>query len=122
MAEPTANLPPPGDAKDPGHLLRALFRLPVQLYERRFRGYDRLFNREWILLTTTGRKTGRPHRVMLDLVGHDPSTKRYYIQPGWGRRCDWVRNIEVHSEVQAQVGSDAFRARALNVSGPEGAE
>ena len=105
-----------------GRWLRAFFRQPIYIYDCGFPGYERLFGQHWLLLTTKGRKTGKSHRVMLDLVGHDTEKKRYYIQPGWGRQSDWVKNIEGNPEVEAQVGKESFRARITEVSGSEGAE
>lgn len=75
-----------------------------------------------MVVTTKGRRSGKPHRVLLDVVGHDPVTHRYYVQPGEGRHCDWVRNIEADPIVDVQLGRRRFRARAVDVSGPEGAE
>ena len=109
--------PPP-----PSPWLVRFFRLPVAIYRLGLAGYERLFGQRYILVTTKGRRTGRPHAVMLDLVGHKPTTGRYYIQSGWGRSVDWVRNIEAHSSVEAQLGRQRFTAQVVDVSGAEGAE
>ncbi len=99
---------------------RWFLRTPMPFY-RYFPGFERIYGFQWILLTTRGRRTGKPRPVLLDLVGHDPSTDRYYVQPGWGRGCAWVRNIEADPVVEAQIGRKRFRARVVDVSGPEGA-
>ena len=109
--------PPP-----PNPWLVRFFRLPVAIYRLGLPGYERLFGQRWILVTTTGRRTGRPHAVMLDLVGHDTTPGRYCIQSGWGRSVDWVRNIEAQPLVEAQLGRRRFTARVVDVSGAEGAE
>jgi hypothetical protein len=54
-------------------------------------------------------------------VGHNPTTGRYYIQPGWGR-ASWVRNIEAHPFVEAQVARAHLRAHVVVASGPEGGQ
>ncbi len=95
-------------------------RTPLPFY-RYLPGFERIYGFRWILLTTKGRRTGKPRPVLLDLVGHDPITNRYYVQPGWGRACAWVRNIEADPFVEAQIGRKRFRARVIEVSGPEGA-
>jgi deazaflavin-dependent oxidoreductase (nitroreductase family) len=99
--------------------VRWFFRTPMPFY-RYFPGFERIYGSQWILLTTKGRRTGKPRPVLLDLVGHDHSTNRYYVQPGWGRECQWVRNIEADPFVEAQIGRKHFRARVIDVSGPEG--
>ena len=86
------------------------------------RGVERVLGIDWLLLTTTGRRSGRPHVVMLDAVGHDPATDTYYVQPAEGRRADWVRNVAANPDVTAEVRGRRFEARVADVTGPEGAE
>jgi deazaflavin-dependent oxidoreductase (nitroreductase family) len=102
-------------------LSRPFLRLNLAVYRFVLPGYERAFGKSWMVVTTKGRRTGKPHRVLLDVVGHDPATNRYYIQPGEGRRCDWVRNIEAEPLVDVQIGRRRFRARVVDVSGAEGA-
>jgi deazaflavin-dependent oxidoreductase (nitroreductase family) len=104
-----------------GRLMRLFLRTPVRIYKA-LPGYERLFGQRWILVTTKGRRSGRPHSVMLDLVGHDEVRNCYYVLPGWGRRSDWVKNIEAHPRVDAQVGRVRFSARVRDASGSEGAD
>ena len=103
-------------------LSRLFLRINLNLYRFVLPGYERAFGKQWMVVTTKGRRTGKPHHVLLDVVGRDPVTTRYYVQPGEGRRCDWVRNIEAAPIVDVQLGRRRFRARAVDVSGPEGAE
>lgn len=119
--EPTAR-PAKATPKPPGPIMRWLFWMPLALHRLGIPGDERLMGKRWILVTTHGRRTGKPHSVMLDLVGHDAEKNRYYVQPGWGRSSDWVRNIEADPIVEAQVGRKRFKARVLDVSGPEGAK
>lgn len=99
-----------------------LFRLPVLLHRVGVRGVERALGVEWLLLTTTGRRSGRPHVVMLDVIGHDARADAYYVQPADGRRADWVRNVTVDPAVTVEVGGRRFRARVDDVTGPEGAD
>jgi deazaflavin-dependent oxidoreductase (nitroreductase family) len=95
-------------------------RLPVLAY-RLLPGYERLFGKRWMLVTTRGHRTGLPRSVLLDLVGHDPASGRYYIQPGH-RSAAWVGNVRAHPFVRVQIGRAEFDARVIDASGPEGAE
>lgn len=113
-----APVPPP----PPGRLARWFFRVPQWLYRMGLGGCERLVGMHWLLITTKGRRTGLPRPVMVDLLDHDPATGRYYVQPGWGRASDWVKNIEANPIVDIQDGRRRFRARAIDVSGPEGGE
>jgi deazaflavin-dependent oxidoreductase (nitroreductase family) len=104
----------------PSRLELWLVGLPAIPYRLGFPGYERIFGLQWMLITTKGRRTGKPRTVLLDLVGHDPATGRYYVQPGQ-RTAGWVHNVQAHPFVEAQVGRKCFRARVVDASGPEGA-
>jgi len=94
----------------------------VLLHRAGIRGLERVFGIDWLLLTTTGRRSGRPHVVMLDAVGHDAASDTFYVQPADGRRADWVRNVAATPDVIAEVRGRRFEARVEDVTGPEGAE
>lgn len=76
---------------------------------------------EWIVLDTRGRRSGRPHTVMLDVIGYDAARDIYYVQPAAGRRSDWVRNVTADPHVTARVGPRHLRAVVRDATGPEGA-
>jgi deazaflavin-dependent oxidoreductase (nitroreductase family) len=103
-------------------LRRWLFRIPLLLHRAGIRGVERVLGIDWIVLTTTGRRSARPHVVMLDVVGHHAPGDVYYVQPADGRRADWVRNVAADPTVTAEVGGRTFRARVDDVTGAEGAE
>ena len=103
-------------------LRRWLFRIPLLLHRAGIRGVERVLGIDWVVLTTTGRRSGRPHVVMLDVVGHHAPGDVYYVQPADGRRADWVRNVAANPTVTAEVGGRMFRARVDDVTGAEGAE
>jgi deazaflavin-dependent oxidoreductase (nitroreductase family) len=107
----------------PDPFRRFLYRLPLRLAPL---GIDRLAARltgvDWIILDTVGRRTGRPHRVVLDVLHHDAAPDVYYVQPAYGAGADWVRNALAAPVVTARVGARRFRARARDATGPEGAQ
>jgi deazaflavin-dependent oxidoreductase (nitroreductase family) len=109
-----------------GRVRRLVFRLPLAFDRLGLRGLERLATRligvEWIVLETIGRRSGRRHTVMLDVVGRDLRRDVYYVQPAYGRRSDWVRNVLHHPDVVARVGDRQFRARVRDATGAEGAE
>jgi deazaflavin-dependent oxidoreductase (nitroreductase family) len=113
--------PPPR----PGRLRRLLFRLPLTLEGMSGRWMERLFTRivgvPWIVLETIGRRTGRLHRVTLDIVGHDHARDVYYVQPAYGRGSDWVRNVHANPAIRARVRDQWLDVRVRDATGPEGA-
>lgn len=103
-----------------GPVRRYLFRAPVVLHRLGLGGIERVLGIDWILVTTRGRWSGRPHAVMLDVVGHDPARDVYYVQPAY-RRADWVQNVAAHPRVDAEVRGRRFSAEVADVTGAEGA-
>ncbi len=96
--------------------------MPLAFYRIGLGGFERLYGMHWILVTTRGRRTGKPHSVLVDIIDYDRPTDTYTVQPAFGRRADWVRNIEKTPIFEAQVGRRRFRAKALPVEAGEGAE
>ena len=95
--------------KPPGRLLRILFRLPLILYRGGLGGLIPM----QILLTTMGRKSGRSHRVVVDIIGGNKTKGIYYVSAAFGPRSDWYLNLRANSTVQAQIGRRKFAARAV---------
>jgi len=65
-----------------------------------------------LLLTTTGRKTGR--KIIKPLI-YQPHGDDYLVVASKGgarRQPDWYLNLEANPEVEVQVRSDRFKARA----------
>jgi deazaflavin-dependent oxidoreductase (nitroreductase family) len=63
-------------------------------------------------LTTTGRVSGRPHRIEIWFALHDGTV---YLLSGGRDAADWVRNILVTPEVVFEIGDvrRSTRARVL---------
>ena len=101
-------------------VVRALYRLPLQLRRLGVRGYERLLGVEWIALTTRGRRSGRPHTVMLDVVGRDAAHDGWYVQPA-DARAAWVANARADPRVTVEIDGRPRAARAVEVTGEEGA-
>jgi deazaflavin-dependent oxidoreductase (nitroreductase family) len=72
-----------------------------------------------LLLTTTGRRTGKETTTPLiyDLDGDNPVIVA--SKGGAPEDPGWYRNLKKHPEVGVQVKSDHFRARARTAKGEE---
>jgi deazaflavin-dependent oxidoreductase (nitroreductase family) len=101
-------------------LVRALYRLPLRLRRLGVRGYERLLGVEWIALTTRGRRTGRPHTVMLDVIGREAASGGWYVQPAEPRAA-WVANARANPDVTIEFDGQPRAAHAVEVTGDEGA-
>src|SRR5919106_651251 len=91
------------------HFLPRVVLKPLQsLVVRAFRRY---FERApgWMLLTTTGRKTGLPREVLLPC---ERSRDWLYVISTYGRRSDWMRNIARDAHVRVTAAGWSIPARA----------
>ena len=72
-----------------------------------------------LLLTTTGRKTGKPYTTPL-IYGQDGN--RYMVVGSWGgapKHPQWYLNLVANPEIEVQVAADRFKARATTATGEE---
>jgi deazaflavin-dependent oxidoreductase (nitroreductase family) len=106
------------ELRRPGLLLRWFFRAPVILYRVGLGGL--MFGQ--LLLTTVGRKSGRPRRAVVDVLNHDAATNTYYVVSAYGGGSNWYRNLEVNPAVRVQAGWRRFTACAVTLPPDEAEE
>ena len=75
-----------------------------------------LRDEQFCYLTTTGRVTGRPHRIEI-WFGIDGAT--LYMLSGGRDRSDWVKNLRKTPSVTVEIGSTVFSGRARIVDRPD---
>jgi deazaflavin-dependent oxidoreductase (nitroreductase family) len=98
--------------KPPRGLLKIFFKIPVFVARLGFAGWERWIGLEWMLLATTGRKSGKKRYTMVDVLLYDPEKDTYIIEVGFGKSSDWYRNIQAQPLFEARVGRRKFRAAA----------
>jgi deazaflavin-dependent oxidoreductase (nitroreductase family) len=54
-------------------------------------------------LTTTGRRSGRPHRIEIWFAAH---RGKLYLLSGGRDRSDWVRNLQADGRVSVELGGE----------------
>ena len=69
-----------------------------------------------LVLTTTGRKTGKPRSTPLQ---YERVEGVIYVGSARGEQADWYRNLLVHPDVRVQIGERTFAARAEPLRGSE---
>ncbi|ARP73745.1 nitroreductase family deazaflavin-dependent oxidoreductase [Streptomyces pluripotens] len=89
---------------------RAVLRAPIKLYHL---GLGGLMGQRMVLLTHTGRKSGQPRQVVLEVVARLPEPGTYLIASGYGERSQWLRNILATPKVEYQVGRRKYRGTAV---------
>lgn len=90
----------------PRGLFKWLLRAPNVVFHLRL-GW--MLGDRFILVTSTGRRSGRAHRTVLEVVEHDNATNEYIVCSGTGPRADWYRNLQAGPPHEAQVGNERWR-------------
>lgn len=70
---------------------------------------------DYCYVTTTGRRSGRPHTIEIWFALHDG---RVYALSGGGDANDWVRNLRVHPTVGLRLGDRDMICRAFVLDDP----
>ena len=74
---------------------------------------------QFCYLTTTGRRTGRPHTIEIWFAVQDGVL---YLLAERGDRSDWVRNLRVQAAVEVRLGAETRPGRARVVDDPAEAD
>lgn len=83
----------------PGGLARWFARAPRHLYRVRL-GF--LLGSRFVLLEHTGRRTGKSHQTVLEVVGSGSSA--IDVAAAWGSQSDWFRNVVANPKVLISNG------------------
>jgi deazaflavin-dependent oxidoreductase (nitroreductase family) len=102
----------------PGPIFKWLFKAPILHYKL---GLGWMVGKFFLLLTATGRKSGKPRQTPLE-YRYNPASDTYFIMAGWGGKTDWFHNVTANPTVGVQVGRRRFTSRAERVSDEEVAE
>lgn len=90
-------------------MLRFGLRLPILLFRLHL---DFMLGDRFLMLIHTGRKSGQPRRVVIEVVQHDKTTDTYYVVSGWGEKADWFQNIRKTPRVTIHVRGRKFQSQA----------
>mgnify|MGYP002738662852 CR=1 FL=1 len=103
-------------------------RPPIELFGQehveRYRETDGEIGHEWLpgvftlLLTTTGRRSGRPFTTPLIYAEDGDDYVVIASKGGAPGHPDWYLNLRDDPEVELQVGAEVVRATAQTVDGP----
>ncbi len=93
--------------------LRFALRLPIFLYRLKL-GW--LLGRRFLLLTHTGRKSGKVHSTVLEILRYDPASHCCVIASGWGTNSQWYKNVLSNPRIQYTVGLRKRAGRAEQLS------
>jgi deazaflavin-dependent oxidoreductase (nitroreductase family) len=103
-------------AARPNRFWRWLFRAPLQLY-RWHCGW--LLGHRFLLLIHIGRRTGRRHETVLEVMEYHPAVSEAVVMSGFGHDADWLRNIVARPGAWVAIGQDRFPACHRFLDTPE---
>lgn len=91
-----------------GRFMKTVYKTPIVLYRM---GMGAFVGRLFMIMTTTGRRSGLPRRTAVEYHQHDG---RKYVMVGW-ERSDWYQNILANPlmTIQTCAGVEHVRARRL---------
>jgi deazaflavin-dependent oxidoreductase (nitroreductase family) len=75
--------------------------------------------RDLLLLTTTGRKSGRPHTTPVAYTRDGDRLLVYASKGGAPRHPDWYLNLVADPLVAVEVGAERYDATAMPLTGDE---
>ena len=96
----------------PSPWLKRVYAAPQLLYRH---GLGRLLGHRFLLLTHTGRRTGTPHRAVVEVVRYDTASGEATVVAGYGPTADWYRNVRAGGPLWVDFGRGARPARFRDV-------
>jgi len=97
----------------PRGLARLAFRLPIGLYRL---GLGGLLGTRFLLLTHTGRKTGRVRQTVLEVVRYDREKSEFVVAAGFGPKSDWYQNLRARPQAVVQCGRRRWKMNVKFIS------
>ena len=73
---------------------------------------------DFCYVTTTGRRSGKPHRIEIWFAA-DPVVDTIFLLSGGRERADWVRNLVASPGCTVEIGSSRFAGDARVIEGTD---
>jgi len=89
----------------PKGFLGFLLGLPTYLYRARL-GF--LLGHRFLLLVHEGRRSGKRRETPLEVVRYDRATHEAIVAAGWGRKTQWLHNVEAGLAREVWIGRERY--------------
>lgn len=104
-----SNIQAPQPIPYPDHpILKGLYRLPILAYRM---GLGRLIGKYILILSTTGRKSGKTHRTPVEYFR---DRDRIFVMSGFGSQPDWYKNLQANPQATLTVKESNICVQARN--------
>lgn len=108
-----------GPTRRPSRWIRRALRAPVGLYAI---GAGRLLGHRFLLLVHRGRRSGRLHRTVLEVVSWDGERGEAIVMSGFGDRSDWLLNVLAGGAEEIRIAASRFRPEVRRLEAEEAVE
>lgn len=89
-----------------------MWRAPIKIYQA---GLGWLFGDRFLHLIHTGRNSGAERHAVIEVVRYDPAADTYIIASGFGKKSDWLRNLEKTPRARIEIGRRRLIVRAYRL-------
>lgn len=103
----------------PRGFLGWLLGLPIHLYHAHL-GF--LLGHRFLVLIHEGRRTGRRHETPLEVVRYDPVSREAIVAAGWGRKTQWLHNVEAGLAREVWIGRERYTPSCRFLEADEAAD
>jgi deazaflavin-dependent oxidoreductase (nitroreductase family) len=93
--------------KSPSKYCKLVFRTPVFLYRC---GLGWLLGRRFLLLIHIGRRSGKRHETVLEIIEYRSNGPEAVVLSGFGASADWFRNVTAAAQTEVVIGIRRFTA------------
>lgn len=92
-----------------------LLKAPSVIYAVRA---GRLLGHRFLLLRHLGRRSGRAHSTVLEVLSWDGASREAIVMSGFGPRAQWLRNVLAAGQAEIEIAHERWAAsvRALGPS------
>jgi len=80
-----------------------------------------LLGHRFLLLVHRGRRSGRLHTTVLEVVRWDGAAREAVVMSGFGRGAQWYRNVLASGPVEVRIGRLRFPAQVRELDADEAA-
>jgi deazaflavin-dependent oxidoreductase (nitroreductase family) len=91
--------------RKPGRLLAAINLLPKLIFKLRL---SRLFGARFAMITHRGRKSGKPHTVIVETADGSPASGRLVYIVAYGKRAQWYKNLKAAPAVSLEIAGRVY--------------
>lgn len=103
-------------SRAPGAITIKLLRAPTRLYDWHA-GW--ILGRRFLRLTHIGRRSGRRHQTMLEVIGENGTSREVIVIAGLGHSANWYQNLQAHDAIEVAISNERFAPEHRELSESE---